>query len=96
VGGWGRGGGEAREDSLSKRDQTCVSPLVSLELVRAREPAAAVCELTLVGFLPWTKTIEKTQSVKCSHIEHDRIIDFPDTDRNIHQQEHLVSNVGSF
>lgn len=31
---------------------SCVSPLVSFQLVRARKPAATVCELTLVGFLP--------------------------------------------
>ena len=36
-------------------DQTCVPPLVSFELVRAGKPASTVCEVTLVGFLPWTQ-----------------------------------------
>lgn len=45
-----------RELSLTRlafeRFNSCVSPLVSLELVRTRKPPTAVCELTLVGLLP--------------------------------------------
>lgn len=47
----------------SKTGQTCVPPLVSFKLVRARKSAATVCELTLVGFLPWTETRKRTQRI---------------------------------
>lgn len=47
----------------SKTSQTCVPPLVSFKLVRARKSAATVCELTLVGFLPWTETRKRTQRI---------------------------------
>lgn len=47
----------------SKTSQTCVPPLVSFKLVRTRKSAATVCELTLVGFLPWTETRKRTQRI---------------------------------
>lgn len=47
-----------KEAGVSKMAQTCVPPLVSFQLIRAGKTAAAVCEVTPVGFLPWKKKKE--------------------------------------
>lgn len=48
------------EEPREKQDRTCMSPLVSLQLVRARELPSAVCELALVGLLACTGTHTQT------------------------------------
>lgn len=55
---------ETQEDEWKEEpDRTCVSPLVSLQLVGARELPSAVCELALVGLLAWTRTRRQTTHV---------------------------------
>lgn len=52
------------EEQKEKLDRTCVSPLVSLQLVRAGELPSAVCELALVGLLTCTRTQRQTGHYK--------------------------------
>lgn len=56
------------EEEKEKLDQTCVPPLVSLQLVGAGELPSAVCELALVGLLAWTRTQRQTHAndVQCT------------------------------